>query len=773
MSDHGKTRIYSIVGIGPGTQLNGLFEIDAKIASGGMGEVFRGHEIMSGHPIAIKIVLSELAKDETIVGLFNKEARILRDFNHPAIVRYMAFGTDPVIGRPYLVMEFIDGPSLSERLESGPLELEEAKHLFGRLASGLDAAHQLGVVHRDISSDNIILANGLVSNAKIIDFGIARTTKGVTLLEGKFAGKYNFVSPEQLGLFNSVISEATDIYSLGLLMVNALRGVPIDMNGTQLEIIEKRRVVPDISDIDPSIRSIIESMLQPDPNDRKVTMADIAEWFTPVRERSKPPRPKPPTMVTVLPSDQVVASPDGEETAEEGARKVGRKGAEAAQKAASKTSLSKQVAIKPQDEDQAVLKRNGQAKADDGVADTQAASQSVDVIAKASDDLNKLASAASSTPAGSVTESKTGAGSGVPNPGNADDPTSGKPSSGISGPVSLPVFLPGGPQVTSPGVNASARRGAGGAKVAMAAGLAALVGLGLAFWFFGKSPTGDDNSAQVASAPKLTPSVTSADEPPKTQPVATPVEIKPVATPVETKPVADDPVLAAKQPDKAPDPVSNDSQTTREVSSTDERLSWVRAYQGGECFFARAVSVGEAKTSIEGIGANSEAFVRLEKDFKKRFGFEPQIEVRKIVNTQCGIATFLSGIAQETLPEMRMGLDNDKIKSNERLKGTLTGLSKPNVVLYLVDNEGTIHQFDRLLKRKGQEGSFGIKLVELKTRSPLPQLVLALSSDKPLMGAALRGPVKVDALMPLLESEIQKDANNFEYAFSYFLLGGK
>jgi hypothetical protein len=77
-------------------------------------------------------------------------------------------------------------------------------------------------------------------------------------------------------------------------MVNALRGVPIDMNGSQLEVIEKRRVVPDLSDIDPTIRPIIEDMLQPDPADRKVTMADIAEWFTPVRERSKPPRSRPP-----------------------------------------------------------------------------------------------------------------------------------------------------------------------------------------------------------------------------------------------------------------------------------------------------------------------------------------------------------------------------------------------------------------------------------------------------------------------------------------------
>jgi serine/threonine protein kinase len=764
MSDHGKTRIYSIVGIGPGTQLNGLFEIDEKIASGGMGEVFRGHEIMSGHPIAIKIVLNELAKDETIVGLFNKEARILRDFNHPAIVRYMAFGTDPVIGRPYLVMEFIDGPSLSERLESGPLELEEAKHLFGRLASGLDAAHQLGVVHRDISSDNIILANGLVSNAKIIDFGIARTTKGVTLLEGKFAGKYNFVSPEQLGLFNSVISEATDIYSLGLLMVNALRGVPIDMNGTQLEIIEKRREVPDISDIDPSIRSIIESMLQPDPNDRKVTMADIAEWFTPVRERSKPPRPKPPTMVADMPKDEKAISSDGDEAVEEGVKKASRKGPAAATKLASKTSLGRPAVIKPKDDGQADLSLASQLTAADGVADTQASSQSVDVIAKASEDLSKLASATSSPPGEAVPERNAEGGSIVQNPGNADASTSVKASSGISGPVPLPVFLPGVSVGTSAGTGINAGRAAAGRKAALAAGLAAIVGLGLAFWLFGKSLTGNENSAQVASAPKLTPSITDPEAGPKTPPIA---------TPVENKPVVEAPLLAEKQPEKAPDPTNSGGEATREVSSTDERLSWVRAYQGGDCFFARAVSFGETKTSIEGIGANAEAFVRLEKDFQKRFGFEPQIEVRKIVNTQCGIASFLSRIAQETLPEMRMDLDNDKIKSNERLKGTLTGLSKSNVVLYLVDNEGTIHQFDRLLKRKGKEGTFGIKLVELKTRSPLPQLVLALSSDKPVKAAALRGPVKVDSLMPLLESEIQKDEINFEYAFSYFLLGGK
>ena len=438
MSEHGKTRIYSIIGIGPGTQLNGLFEIDEKIAAGGMGEVYRGHEIQSGHPIAIKIVLSEFAKDETIVGLFNKEARILRDLNHPAIVRYMAFGTDPVIGRPYLVMEFVDGPSLSSRLDAGPLELSEAKHLFARLASGLDAAHQLGVIHRDISCDNVILAQGNVSSAKIIDFGIARTKKGATLLEGKFAGKYNFVSPEQLGLFNGEISEATDTYSLGLLMVNALRGEPIDMNGTQLEIIEKRRVVPDISDIDPAIRPIIEEMLQPDPADRKLTMADITEWFAPVRERSKPPRSRPP----ISQADAAA----GEERA---------------------VPMPPPDALKPG--------ARGAGKREEGVGGAPP-SKPVNAILNASAELNGLA------------------GSGAR---PADPPGDG---------VQLPTFhrgvLPAGSAAASGPQYQKAAKGGG---LAIAAAVAAVIGLGSAYWYLGRDLPPGGTEAPKADAPSLTP----------------------------------------------------------------------------------------------------------------------------------------------------------------------------------------------------------------------------------------------------------------------------
>jgi eukaryotic-like serine/threonine-protein kinase len=310
MSEGEKTQLTSSMPIGRGTQLNGIFEIDEKIAAGGMGEVYKGHNIATGDPVAIKIVLSEWAKDERILAMFRKEASVLLHLHHPAIVRYHVFTVEPMIGRPYLAMEFLDGPSLAEKLVDGPLSIDAVKVLMARLAAGLDAAHKAGVVHRDISPDNVILARGSVNEPKIIDFGIARTTNigGATLLGGGFAGKYNFVSPEQLGLFGGDISASSDVYSLALVIVNALRGKPIDMNGTQFEIIEKRRVIPDISDLDDTIRPAIEMMLEPDPAKRTVTMSDIAEWFTPARENSSPPT-TPPTPRPKMPTTPPAALP--------------------------------------------------------------------------------------------------------------------------------------------------------------------------------------------------------------------------------------------------------------------------------------------------------------------------------------------------------------------------------------------------------------------------------------------------------------------------------
>ena len=264
-----------------GTQLNNMFEIDQLITAGGMGEVYRGHNIQTHDPVAIKIVLPEFAQDELILELFRKEARILNHLHHEAIVRYYVFSIDAALGLPFLVMEFVDGPSLAERIKTGPFDAASVAILQRHLADGLEKAHQAGVIHRDIAPDNVILPEGRVDRAKIIDFGIARSAAaGGTLLGGQFAGKYNFVSPEQLGLFDGNVTNRSDIYSLGLVLAACALGRPLDMSGSQVAVIEKRRQVPDLTGIDPPLRDLIEAMLQPDPNDRPRSMAEVADWPT-------------------------------------------------------------------------------------------------------------------------------------------------------------------------------------------------------------------------------------------------------------------------------------------------------------------------------------------------------------------------------------------------------------------------------------------------------------------------------------------------------------
>jgi eukaryotic-like serine/threonine-protein kinase len=264
--------------VSAGTTLSGIYVIDAPLAKGGMGELYRGRTIETGDAVAIKLIRADLATNEAALALFRKEASALSRVHHEAIVRYFVFSLDPVLQRHFLAMELVEGPSLSEVLKQGPLRLEDVDRLRKRLALGLQAAHERGIVHRDVSPDNVIVQDGDLEKARIIDFGIARSTRAgdATIIGGGFAGKYNYVSPEQLGLFGGDITAKSDIYSLGLLLAQCLRGKPIDMGGTQAEVIEKRRTRPDLSDVDETIRPLIAQMLEPDPSRRPDTMGAVA-----------------------------------------------------------------------------------------------------------------------------------------------------------------------------------------------------------------------------------------------------------------------------------------------------------------------------------------------------------------------------------------------------------------------------------------------------------------------------------------------------------------
>jgi serine/threonine-protein kinase len=279
MSFPGRTGKYDSY-LPAGTELNGTFAIDSPLASGGMGEIYRGHEIQTGDPVAIKFIRGDMADDEAALALFRKEASALSRLHHEAIVRYLVFSVDPMLRRHYLAMEFVEGESLSDILGRGPLGFDDALALTRRIASGLQAAHDREVVHRDVSPDNVLVKDLDMARARIIDFGIARSTRAgdMTVIGGGFAGKYNYISPEQLGMFGGEVTGKSDIYSLGLVFAQCLRGKPIDMSGSQVDIIQKRQTVPDLSDIDARARPLLEWMLQPDPKDRPARMGDVATW---------------------------------------------------------------------------------------------------------------------------------------------------------------------------------------------------------------------------------------------------------------------------------------------------------------------------------------------------------------------------------------------------------------------------------------------------------------------------------------------------------------
>ncbi len=122
------------------------------------------------------MLLPEMAENEAALALFRREAAALHHLPHEAIVRYFVFTVEPALQRPYLAMEFVDGRSLSDMLADGPLTFEALLKLMRRIASGLQAAHEREIIHRDVSPDNIIVPLSDVTRAKIIDFGIARST---------------------------------------------------------------------------------------------------------------------------------------------------------------------------------------------------------------------------------------------------------------------------------------------------------------------------------------------------------------------------------------------------------------------------------------------------------------------------------------------------------------------------------------------------------------------------------------------------------------------
>ncbi len=267
-------------GIPPGTLLVNTYRVERLLGGGGMGEVYLARHAGLGTRHAIKVIRPAMAMEPQVMDLFYREARVLRGVRHDAVVSYDGFVRDDQ-GRDYLVMEYVEGPSLSDRLRRGPLGPAEVLALRDRLAAGLAEAHRQGAVHRDISPDNVILPGERIEAAKLIDFGICKLTDPAqeTIIGSSFAGKYRYASPEQLGLCGGAVDARSDIYSLGLILAAAAQGRPLDMGDSIEGALRSRQGVPDLSGVPAGLRDWLSAMLQPDPARRPATMeALMARW---------------------------------------------------------------------------------------------------------------------------------------------------------------------------------------------------------------------------------------------------------------------------------------------------------------------------------------------------------------------------------------------------------------------------------------------------------------------------------------------------------------
>lgn len=272
------TQRFGMAGALVGTTLNDNYEVTRYIAQGGMGEIYEGRQIRGNVKVAIKVILPQYAADPEFYNLLEREADLLASLGHDAIVKFRGLSHDPRSQVDYLTLEYVHGPSLEQQMDAGPIDPLACRALLRRLAAGLDTAHEKGVYHRDLSPDNILLRDGMIQRATIIDFGIAKDadTNKKTVIGAGFGGKLGFAAPEAFGLFGRKIGAWTDIYSLALVVAAAARGKVIDMGtATPIDAIRARQSVPELDGVEPWLAAILARMLEPDPDDRLRTMSAV------------------------------------------------------------------------------------------------------------------------------------------------------------------------------------------------------------------------------------------------------------------------------------------------------------------------------------------------------------------------------------------------------------------------------------------------------------------------------------------------------------------
>jgi serine/threonine-protein kinase len=252
----------------------GRYRLDSRIATGGMGEVWRATDTTLGRTVAVKLLKPEYADDPSFRTRFTTEARHAAALHHPGVAAVYDFGesTRPDgsgSARPYLVMELVDGQPLSALLRPGqPLDPAATQDLLAQAADAIGAAHAAGIVHRDVKPANLLVTPS--RRVKITDFGIARALEGIGLTEtGQVMGTPQYLSPEQAE--GRPATPASDVYSLGVVAFECLAGRRpfVAESAVATALAHLREPVPELpAEVPADLAAVVHRALSKKPGDR-------------------------------------------------------------------------------------------------------------------------------------------------------------------------------------------------------------------------------------------------------------------------------------------------------------------------------------------------------------------------------------------------------------------------------------------------------------------------------------------------------------------------
>ena len=259
-----------------GTTLGGRYRLDDRIAGGGMGDVWRGTDEVLGRTVAIKVLLPALLEEPGFAERFRGEARTMATINHPGVVDIYDYGSEN--GTAFLIMEYVEGDALSRTLSRvSRLTPSRAMALIAQAADALHAAHQKGIVHRDVKPGNLLVRpNGTLV---LTDFGIARSAAVAQLTAaGSVLGTASYISPEQAS--GSQATPLSDVYALGVVAYQCLSGQRPFEGDNPLEIAMRhvRDMPPPLpADIPPLVAQLVERAMAKDPAARWPSAAALAQ----------------------------------------------------------------------------------------------------------------------------------------------------------------------------------------------------------------------------------------------------------------------------------------------------------------------------------------------------------------------------------------------------------------------------------------------------------------------------------------------------------------